>query len=258
MIETIIGFYSKSAAIAQRDPNDTGVARELRWRKWSVFLSITAGYGFYYVCRLSFSVAKKPMADAGVFDAAQMGLIGSTLFFAYAFGKLTNGILADRVNVRAFMSTGLLLSAIINLILGFTDIFWVFAVLWGLNGWFQSFGAPSSVVTISHWFSGKERGSIYGMWSSSHNIGEAVTFIGTALVITAVGWMCGFRVAGICCLIMCFFVWKFHYERPEVYGLQSASEDRENIQPKSIGAKQWEVVKTLRCGSWPSRVPSFM
>ena len=45
-------------------------------------------------------MAKKPMADAGVFDAAEMGVIGSALFFAYAFGKLANGILADRVNVR--------------------------------------------------------------------------------------------------------------------------------------------------------------
>lgn len=240
MIETILGFYSKSPPADARDTNDPDVARELRRRKWSVFLSITFGYGFYYVCRLSFSVAKKPMADAGIFDASEMGLIGSALFFAYAFGKLTNGVLADRVNVRKFMVTGLLISALANLALGFTSVFWLFIVLWGLNGWFQSFGAPSSVVSVSHWFGGKERGTFYGMWSSSHNIGEAITFIGTAVVVSSLGWMWGFRVAGLACLVMCVVIWKCLHERPEVYGLPGVVHAPTN---QSQGAQQWAVFK---------------
>ncbi len=244
MIETVLGFYGKSPTAAARDVNDHAVSRELHRRKWSVFLSITFGYGFYYVCRLSFSVAKKPMADAGVFDASQMGLIGSALFFAYAFGKLTNGILADRVNVRRFMATGLLVSALANLLLGFTTVFWFFLVVWGINGWFQSFGAPSSVVSISHWFGGKERGSFYGMWSSSHNIGEAITFIGTAVVVSAFGWQWGFKAAGLACLVMCFIIWKFLYERPEVYGLPGVVHPHTTQQAsQSIGQKQWAVFR---------------
>ena len=242
MIEPLLGFYSKSPSTAERNIQDPIVARELRRRKWSVFLSITFGYGFYYVCRLSFSVIKKPLADAGVFDASQMGVIGSALFFAYAFGKLSNGVLADRVNVRKFMTTGLLVSALINLILGFTTVFWLFAIFWGLNGWFQSFGAPSSVVSISHWFGGKERGSFYGMWSSSHNIGEAITFIGTAVIVSSLGWMWGFRMAGIVCLIMCLFIWRYLYECPEVYGLASVVK-QPATEKTSIGAQQWAVFK---------------
>ena len=243
MIETILGFYSKSPATTARDGHDRAVAAELRRRKWSVFLSITFGYGFYYVCRLSFSVAKKPMADEGIFDAVQMGLIGSTLFFAYAIGKLTNGILADRVNVRRFMATGLLVSALVNLFLGFTTVFWLFAILWGINGWFQSFGAPSSVVSLSHWFGGKERGTYYGMWSSSHNIGEAITFIGTAVVVSSLGWMWGFRVAGGLCLIMCIVIWKYLHERPEVYGLPGVHPHTEELSHETVGAAQWAVFK---------------
>ena len=69
MIEFLLGFYAKSASLTPRDPSDESVQRELRRRKWAVFFAITLGYGFYYVCRLSFSVAKKSMADAGLFDA---------------------------------------------------------------------------------------------------------------------------------------------------------------------------------------------
>ena len=216
----------------------------MRRRQWAVFFAITVGYGFYYVCRLSFSVAKKPMADAGVFDAAQMGVIGSALFFAYAFGKLANGILADRVNVRRFMATGLFISALINLALGFTTAFWAFLILWGFNGWFQAFGAGSSVVTITHWYSGKERGTFYGMWASSHNIGEAITFIGTAFVITSFGWMWGFRVAGIVCILMSLFILRYLFERPDVYGLPVVTKSEPPEEAKlSVGAKQWQVVR---------------
>ncbi len=216
----------------------------MRRRQWAVFFAITVGYGFYYVCRLSFSVAKKPMADAGIFDAAQMGIIGSALFFAYAFGKLANGILADRVNVRRFMATGLFISALINLALGFTTAFWAFLVLWGFNGWFQAFGAGSSVVTITHWYSGKERGTFYGMWASSHNIGEAITFIGTAFVITSFGWMWGFRVAGIVCILMSLFILRYLFERPDVYGLPVVTKSEPpDLQELSVGAKQWQVVR---------------
>ncbi|RZV36614.1 MAG: MFS transporter [Chromatiales bacterium] len=237
-------FHKTPAAPVVRDSSDPGVAAEMRRRQWAVFFAITVGYGFYYVCRLSFSVAKKPMADAGIFDAAEMGVIGSALFFAYAFGKLANGILADRVNVRRFMATGLFISALINLALGFTTAFWTFLILWGFNGWFQAFGAGSSVVTITHWYSGKERGTFYGMWASSHNIGEAITFIGTAFVITSFGWMWGFRVAGIVCILMSLFILRYLFERPDVYGLPvvTKSEPAE-LAKLSVGAKQWQVVR---------------
>lgn len=242
MIEFLFGFYAKSASIATRNPTDPAVQRELRRRKWSVFLSITLGYGFYYVCRLSFSVAKKSMADEGLFDAAELGLIGSTVFFAYAIGKLVNGMLADRVSTRKFMATGLFFSAAINLMLGFSTSFWVFMILWAMNGWFQSFGAGSSVVTITHWYDGKERGTYYGMWASSHNIGEAITFVGTAVVVSTFGWMWGFRVAGVVCMLMSIFIWRYLYERPEVYGLPSAiREPAATTHKQSIGQKQWSV-----------------
>ena len=235
--------YRKTPPLPERDADDPEIAAEIRRRKWAVFLSITLGYGFYYVCRLSFSVAKKPMADAGVFDAAEMGVIGSALFFAYAFGKLANGILADRVNVRKFMATGLFVSAMVNLLLGSTTAFWAFLFLWGLNGWFQSFGAASSVVSITHWYSGKERGSFYGMWASSHNLGEAFTFVGTAFVITSFGWMWGFRVAGIICLAVSLFIWRFLYEPPEVYGLPKVIHwPTAEEASMSVGRKQWHVV----------------
>jgi OPA family sugar phosphate sensor protein UhpC-like MFS transporter len=149
----------------------------------SVLWSVVLGYGIFYIGRLTISVAKAPMVDAGILDTTQLGIIGSLLFYTYAFGKLTNGFLADRANIAKFMSTGLGVSAIMNLIFGFTSVFWIFAVLWAINGWFQSMGSAPAVVSVTQWFSSKERGTYYGIWAASHNIGEGLTFIGTASIV---------------------------------------------------------------------------
>ena len=112
-------------------------------------------------------------------------------------GKLSNGFLADRCNARVFLATGLLGTALINLILGFTNMFVVFAVLWGLNGWFQSMGAPACVVSLNRWYNPSNRGTYYGFWSASHNLGEALTFITIALLVSWMGWRYGMIGAGL-------------------------------------------------------------
>ena len=70
------------------------------------------------------------------------------------------------------MAMGLFVSAIHNLALGFTTGSGCFRFSGAFIGWFQAFGAGLSVVTITHWYSGKERGTFYGMWASSQNIGR--------------------------------------------------------------------------------------
>ena len=175
MIRRIIDFYRISANAEGSYPK--GDRHSFNYYKWSTFLSAILGYGLYYVCRLSLNVVKKPIVNEGVFSETELGIIGSVLFFTYAIGKFTNGFLADRSNINRLMSTGLFISALVNLLLGFTSSFILFAVLWGLSGWFQSMGAASCVVGLSRWIPARKRGSFYGFWSASHNIGEALTFI---------------------------------------------------------------------------------
>ena len=107
-----------------------------------IMLAITIGYGIVYTCRLALSMVKKPLIDGGIFTPVELGIIGSALFYTYAFGKLTNGFLADHMNLKFFFAFGVLISALINIGMGFSTIFWLSVLLWGLNGWFQGFGAP--------------------------------------------------------------------------------------------------------------------
>ena len=84
-------------------------------------------------------------------------------------------------------------------------------------------GAASCVVGLSRWFTDKERGSYYGFWSASHNIGEALTFLIIASIVSVLGWRYGFFGAGIVGLIGALIVWKFFHDTPESMGFPSVN-----------------------------------
>ena len=190
----------------------------------SVLWSVVLGYGVFYIGRLTISVAKKPMMDAGILTPVELGIIGSLLFYSYAVGKLTNGFLADRANIRRFISTGLGVSAIMNLAFGMTTNFVVMAILWLFNGWFQSMGSAPCVVSLTQWFSKKEIGTKYGVWAASHSIGEGITFIGTSTIVAAYGWKMGFIGPGVVCLVVAIILYYTLADRPETYGLPNISD----------------------------------
>lgn len=219
MLKHLINFYRVSSPKPCKEESLSSIKRKTKLLQWSTFLSATFGYGMYYVCRLSLNVVKKPIVEEGIFSETELGIIGSVLFFTYAIGKFTNGFLADRSNINRFMTTGLLVTALVNLALGFTNSFILFAVMWGISGWFQSMGAASCVVGLSRWFTDKERGSYYGFWSASHNIGEALTFIIVASVVSAFGWRYGFLGAGLVGLLGALVVWQFFHDTPQSKGL---------------------------------------
>lgn len=223
MLKHIIAFYKVSQPKPCNGEPLSEQKRRLKRLQWSTFLAATLGYGMYYVCRLSLNVVKKPIVDEGIFSETELGIIGAVLFFTYAVGKFTNGFLADRSNINRFMTTGLLVTALVNLCLGFVHSFILFAVLWGISGWFQSIGAATCVVGLSRWFTDKERGSFYGFWSASHNIGEAMTFIIVASIVSALGWRYGFLGAGLVGLAGALIIWRFFHDTPQGKGLPAVN-----------------------------------
>lgn len=199
--------------------DEAEIRRQYRRTRVSVFLSITLGYAMYYVVRQGYSVVKKPLLDSGIFDAAQLGAIGSVFFLTYMIGKCVNGFLADRLNIKRFLALGLLGSATILTVMGFCRSFYLFAVLWGLCGWFQTFGAAPCIVALNQWFSNQQRGTFYGIWFSAHNIGTGLTYIITAYIVSAFGWQMGFYAPGVLGITAAIFLYLFMHDRPQVYGL---------------------------------------
>jgi len=216
-------FFATGAAAPALEDRDA-INRLYRRKRLSVMMGITLGYGFYYTCRLGLSLVKKPLIDEGIFTPQELGTIGSAIFYGYADGKLFNGFLADHANVRKGLSLALLLSALINLCMGSVSALWVWVILWGINGWVQGFGAPASVVALSHWFSNHERGRYYGMWSTAHSIGEGITFAGTSILVSYLGWRAGFSAPGLFCILVAIAIYFAVEDRPQTLGLPSVAD----------------------------------
>ena len=226
---------------------------------FQTFLAGTIGYSLYYVCRTSLNVVKKPILDSGVLDASQLGLIGSVLLFAYAIGKFVNGFLADHCNIKRFMATGLIVSAAANFtlgILGFASesmptmlLFTLFAIMWGINGWSQSMGAPPAIIGLSRWFPLSKRGTFYGFFSLSHNLGEWLSFLFVGILVSVAGWQWGFvgsSIAGVVGVIVIVFLM---HDNPQSKGLPSVEEMSgeakvEEKKQESTGELQKMVLKT--------------
>lgn len=187
-------------------------------------LAITLGYGFIYTCRLGLNIVKKPLIDGGIFTVEELGLIGAALYYGYAAGKFLNGFAADHFRPRLFFSASILISAIINLFMGWSTFLWLSLALWALNGWFQGMAAPSAVISITNWFSIGARGRAYGIWSASHAIGEGMTYYIVAAVVSVWGWRYGFVTPGIICIGVAAWVYSFLQDAPETIGLPDVHE----------------------------------
>lgn len=247
MLKNVLNFFKPDQPNALE--NDKNKIDEI-YKKYrlSVFLSSTIGYGIYYICRLSINVVKLPIIEEGILTESQLGIIGSALFFAYAIGKLTNGFISDHINIRRFMAAGLFVSAIVNLIFGFQSLFFIFLLLWGINGWFQSIGSTTSVVALVRWFSKKERGTYYGFGSASLSLGEAFTFLVTSLIVTTAGWRAGFWSSGIIGLFGALIILKYFHDTPGSKGLVPIAEykndyDEEISKDKSVKSLQIGLLK---------------
>ena len=213
--------------------------RRLRSR---TFWGVTVAYTLYYVCRMTLGVVKQPLIDGGILTAGQLGIIGSAFYFVYAVGKFVNGFIADYCNIRRFMAAGIGVSAVVNLILGLTGhaggafgsavLLVTFAVLWGVNGWAQSMGSPPGTISLSRWFPLSKRGTMYSIFSSTPQLGKAVSMILTGFIVAAAGWQWGFlaaAAAGVIGLLVSLF---FIADTPESEGLPSVQElSGEELRP---------------------------
>ena len=232
---SIFNFWKMSAPSAVKVAPEN-VDKVWKRKRFSVFLAGTFGYALYYVCRLSMGVMKQPLIDAGLLSATQLGIIGACLYWCYAVGKFVNGFLGDSCNIKRFMATGLIVSVAANTCMGVlgasaaagaistTVLFGAFAVCWGINGWAQSMGAPPAIIGLSRWFPLNIRGTYYGFFSASHNIGEGLSFIFVGSLVAAAGWKWGFFGAALAGVLGVLIIVLMLHDTTESNGLPPIEE----------------------------------
>lgn len=210
-----------------------------------IFLSCFVAYFVFYLCRKNISAALPAIGYALDYSNTQLGIIGSTLYVTYSLGKFTNGVLADRSNIRTFLPTALLISAFANIAFVLSALFftpgkftffglpsasillWALAFFWGCNGWVQSMGFPPIARSFTYWFSNNERGLKWSLWSTSHQVGTFTSVILSGFLIERLGWKAAFYVPGIIAIFVSLGLFKMLRDKPTTMGLPDIEEYRE-------------------------------
>ncbi|EFX68820.1 hypothetical protein DAPPUDRAFT_301251 [Daphnia pulex] len=176
---------------------------KLRWHKFNVLLLTFLSYASYHMARKPTSVVKNVLhqnctnltPDEGVnitgiedtwcswspFDgddaSTLLGALDSAFLFSYAFGMYLTGSLGERINVRYFLSIGMMFSGLFGFLFGLA--YWTnihslayFIIVQVLAGLFQSTGWPGCVAAVGNWFGKSKRGLIMGIWRAHHSIGN--------------------------------------------------------------------------------------
>jgi MFS transporter, OPA family, glycerol-3-phosphate transporter len=159
----------------------------VRWQRITAATLFT-GYVGYYVCRSNLSVCAKLVEaefDQQGVTKDDIGMVVSAGVTLYALGKLTNGILADYVGGRTMFLLGMGASIVCTLLLGLSQGFVLFGVLWSANRFVQSTGWVAMVKTVSRWFPIERHASVMGFISLSYLFGDSLVklYLGALLSI---------------------------------------------------------------------------
>lgn len=220
-----------------------------RYKLWRVrtFLAIYIGYCGFYLVRKNLSPALHVFSEELGIGMADLGIIAATFSVTYGIGKLFCGMLADRVNIRAFIACGLLLSSVINIFYGFLHSLGGLIFFWGLNGFCQAIASPSIAKSLVYWFSPSERAEKWTWWGSSQTVGTLAAGTLVAFLLKyAPDWRAVFYVPGFLGIAVAFYMFWSLRDKPTSVGLPPIEEYNNDPLPVVLekeNLSQWYILK---------------
>lgn len=214
----LVSYFAEPKAAPQIE--DSAKVKHLyaKWRVRMLYGSLIA-YALFYITRKNIAVALPLLSRDLGYSNVDLGLIGSAMYVSYAVAKGAFGFLGDRADPRRFMAFGLLLSGVANLLFAASSGLMLFILWWTLNGIFLATGAPGCAKVVARWFSVSERGTMWGIWNTSHQIGGGLALVLSGWLATLFGWRAIFWGPGVICILGAFFVLSHLGDRPEAMGL---------------------------------------
>lgn len=210
------------------------LATSFRRAQWRMLLAAMFCYFFFYTGRQTFGFAIPGIqAEFGVSKAA-LGWASAALLWCYAIGQAINGNLGDKFGGRRVMSTGAILSVIMNWATSMATGIVNLSVFWGINGYFQSMGwAPGSRL-LSNWWGRHERGTVYGLYTFAAGMASVLSFV-TSLIVVGVfqlDWRWIFRIPVMLLLVGGIAFYLIARERPEDMGFKSPHDEADDVAAK--------------------------
>ena len=155
-------------------------------------------YCFLYCTRLNLSNAGAVMMKSLGWSKADFGVLTGALFWTYGIGQFVNGRLSEIIGPARFVVASVVLSVAANILFSFQSSLVLMAVLWGLNGYFQSMAWTPGVAILTKWWPGPTRGFATGLAHAFSGFGQVAAILSVAFAFWAfpgLGWRSAFLVS---------------------------------------------------------------
>jgi sugar phosphate permease len=184
-------------------------------RRLRVFALTWLSYATYYFARKNFPVVKGTLERELGIGTAGLAVIDTGYLATYAIGQFVGGALSDRIGSRRLIGFGMIGSAMLIAAFGASSSAALFALFFGLNGFFQATGWPGNVKAMAAWYSPTERGSVMGLWSTCFQVGSLAATALAAWLLAHFGWRSAFFVPAVWIALVGLLVLLFLQEVPE-------------------------------------------
>lgn len=173
----------------------------------------------------------------GTDGTALLGDIDVAFLSVYAMGMYFSGHIGDRMNLRYFLTVGMVGTGIFTSLFGVgywgdIHVFYYYLIVQMVAGLFQSTGWPSVVAVVGNWFGKRKRGLIMGIWNAHTSVGN-ITGSLVASALLKYGWGWSMVVPGLMIAFVGMVVFLFLPVSPDSVG---ANVDEDDVSsPKKSG-----------------------
>jgi MFS transporter, OPA family, glycerol-3-phosphate transporter len=221
-----------------------------RHRRFQNWMLVGLLYSFFYMTRYNFSALAPTLREVFGWTKGDLGIFETLLPLVYGLSVVLNAPLADKFGGRKAFLFGAVGVVIMNLIFGAFcfgvetpsvwagegkarallqpavlisglsghTMAWIMAIVWAINGYFQSFGALSIVKINAQWFHLRERGTFGAIFGVLIRFGLILGFSGAPLLASLLSWQWAFWIPAMCVGVLFFLNLFFVVETPEEAG----------------------------------------
>jgi OPA family glycerol-3-phosphate transporter-like MFS transporter 1/2 len=151
--------------------------------------------------------------------SALLGEMDVAFLAVYSVGMFFAGHIGDRMDLRIFLTIGMLGTAVFTTLFGAgywlnVHSFYYFLAIQMASGLFQSIGWPSVVAVVGNWFGKSKRGLIMGIWNAHTSIGNIAGSLLAAFLLKF-GWGWSFAIPSFIMAFVALVVFMFLPVSPE-------------------------------------------
>jgi len=182
----------------------------LRWEA-QIVISMCIGYAMLMLCRTVVGLAGPAMIlDPDLtLDTASFGALLGWGTAGNLVGKLTNGVLADRLGGSKVFITSIGIAAVTTIFLGTVSSNTAFFALYFLTIFAKSAGWPSMANIVRAVFLPSKHGRVWGFIATSSRVSSVATTLLLSSLLLVMSWRGLFFVAGILALLIAIILPKF-------------------------------------------------